>query len=230
MKLRKSLFALLAVSGIVLVSTFINIYSVRDGAGGTLFWKDNTAYLFLNVGRFGYRTSCLQYAGEIIEEILGGARSPSDKRFYVVVLQITPEEAQKYVAKDLYLGSYAVSDGSIYSGDLNDGILWKWDGGAFDRVNEADRQSFTKDQILNGPDYDNVDGWHERCCFLSRSNEYNYVVNLNVQTFTVVARREGVNQLSIDLSRPGQNPERLWSLSERPHIVSKAEYQRTFGK
>jgi hypothetical protein len=33
----------------------------------------------------------------------------------------------------------------------------------------------------------------------------------------------------VDLIRPGQPPERIWHLDERPHRVSRAEYYRVFG-
>lgn len=223
---KKILVVLLITTVIVGTLASLRVFYVRDLAGGTLAWKQETAFIFLNLGTFGYRMTYLQYMGEVVSEMLHGVREPSDKRFSVVVLKITPNQVQQFVVPgDL---SFTPSAGGIFSGDEN-GKLWKWDDDHITEATAEERQKFFGKTFPHGPDYDDVDGWHFRCCFFTRQDGYRYVVDLKGATVSLIAREKGVEALSIDWVRPDGSVETIWHLDENPRRVSKSEYQRDFA-
>ena len=212
----------------------INLFYIRAGGDGTLFWNAGTAYLFLNLGSVGYRMSYLQFLPEVVRETFQGVREPSDQRFSEVVFVITPGYISHYTTDGMQAGDYNTSNGNVYTRDLTTGDLWKWSVNQFQQATAQDRvnlmKTLTKTPPTPGRDYDDIDGWHKRCCFFSRKNGYNYVINLNGQTLSLVARREMLADLSIELVRPDGTKQTIWQLVGHPRKVSRSEYQQVFAK
>jgi hypothetical protein len=231
--LKKTIIYLLALAVIVSASAFLHVFYISDGGDGTLFWRGDTAYLFLDLGRLGYRLTYLQYVGQSVKEVFGVGRGPSDERYSNVVFTINRGNVGHYVLDDMRLSEFYVVDGSVLSGDLNTGALWKWNNNHFERATAQDQRDLTAAGAASripGPDYDDVDGWHKRCCFFTRRNEYSYVINLDGATLSLRARRERVDDLSIELLRSDGTKETIWHLDGHPRRVSKTEYEQAFGK
>lgn len=230
--LKKIVVCLLVLAVIVCGSAFLHVFYISDGGTGTLLWNGDTAYLFLDIGSFGYRLTYLQYMRQTVKELLGVGREPSDKRYSNIVFTINHGNVLRYVLNDTRFSGYYVITGNILSGDLNTGILWKWNENHFERATAEDQRNLTQAGVsgMPGPNYDDVDGWHERINIFSHKGDYQYAVNLNERTLSLRTRRERVDDLSVDLVRPDGTNETIWHLDGHPRKVSKAEYERVFGR
>ena len=177
---KKTTVCLLALAVILCASAFSHIFYIVDGGNGTLFWNSDTAYLFLNLDSLGYRMSYIQYVGQIVREVLGAGRKPSDERFSVVVVTMNSGNVHRYILDDMRLSEYFVIDGSVLSGDQKTGILWKWDENHFERATAQEHRDLTKAGAshMPGPEYDDVDGWHKRINIFSHEDKYIYIMNI----------------------------------------------------
>jgi hypothetical protein len=229
--LKKTIVCLIGLAVILGALAFLHVYYISDGAGGTLFWNGNTAYLFLNQDSLGYRMNYLQYMGQTLKEALGVGRPPSEKRYSSVVFTISSSDVNRYVLDGMRLSEYFVINGSVLSGDQNTGMLWKWDENHFVRATAEDQRNLTKagESRVPGPDYDDLDGWHKRCCFFTRENEYSYLIKLDDATLSLRVKREHLDDLSVDLVRSGGTNKPIWHLDGHPRKVSKVEYEQIFG-
>jgi hypothetical protein len=229
---KKSIVFLLTLALILCVSAYLHVYFISDGGDGTLLWNGDKAYLFLDLGSFGYRLTCLQYIGQSFKELLGVGREPSDIRYSNVVFTIDPGNVHRYMLDNMRLSQYDVINGSILSGDLNTGILWKWDGDHLKRATAQDQRDLTKmgEARVPGPDYDDVGGWHKRVDIFSRAAEYINLINLKNATISLRATRQYLDNLSLELVKSDGTKETIWHLQGHSRTVSKAEYQRVFAK
>lgn len=230
---KKILVLLLALAVLLCASAFLHVYFISDGGNGTLLWNGDTAYVFLDLGSLGYRLTYLQYIGQSVKEMFGVGREPSDERYSNVVVTINSGNFHRYVLNDMRLSQYFVINGSVLSGDLNTGILWKWDENHFERATAQDQRDLTKagSGHMPGPEYDDVDGWHKRISIFSHNMEpYSYVINLKSATVSLRTRQERLDDLSLDIVRADGTTESIWHLAGHMRKVSKAEYEHVFAK
>jgi hypothetical protein len=228
--LKKTIVCLIGLALILGALAFLHVYYISGGAGGTLFWNGNTAYLFLNRDSLGYRMNYLQYIGQTLKEALGVGRPPSEKRYSSVVFTISSSNVNSYVLDGMRLSEYFVINGSVLSGHQNTGILWKWDQDHFVRASSQDQRNLAEAgaSSLPGPEYDDLDGWHKRINIFSHKDEYTYVINLNATTLSLRVKRERLDDLSVDLERSDGTNQSIWHLDGHPRKVSKAEYEQIF--
>ncbi|MGA9143454.1 MAG: hypothetical protein WA664_14690 [Candidatus Acidiferrales bacterium] len=79
-----------------------------------------------------------------------------------------------------------------------------------------------------GFQFDNVDGWSMREYALGHVT---YPLNLSGRSVTLVSsgrQSPDIYDLTVDVLRPDHAAQRIWSFNERPHLVTKQEYQRIF--
>ena len=230
--LKKAIICLLALTIIVLGFGFLRVFYVYNGCNGTLLWDGDAAYLFLNLDSLGYRMTYLQYMGQTVKEVFGLGRVPSDKRYSSVVITIKASNVNSYVLNNMHLSEYFVVDGRVLSGDQDTGILWRWDENHYERATSQDQYDLTKvaSSHMPGPDFDDVDGWYKRVNIFSRKDIYAYMVNLKESNILLTARREHLDDLSLDLTRAGGTNVTIWQLDGHLRKVRNAEYQRVFGK
>ncbi len=227
---KKPVIVLLVLAFIVGVFARLHVYYIRDAGNGTLYWNRDTAYLFLNLGSIGYRVTYLQFIGNSILAVFQGVPQPSDKRFSSIVFTITSDNLRRYVIDDVPFGEYDITNGSVYTRNLDTEKLWKWDYDHFELATGEDERTLAKRLDTPGPDYDDFAEWHKRCCFFYQGSEYNQVVNLNGAKLSIVARRKGLDDHSIDLVRSDGAAETIWHLDGNSRKVSKSEYQQVFAK
>lgn len=230
--LKKTIVCLIALTVTLGALASLQVYYVSNGGNGTLFWNENTAYVFLNLDNLGYRLSYLQYIGQTLKEGLGVGREPSDKRYSSVVFTINSSNVNRHAFDDMRLSEYFVIKGIVLSGDQNTGILWKWDEDHFERASSQDQHNLTEAGAsgMPAPEYDDLDGWHKRINIFSHKGEYTYVIKLNGANLSLETRREGVHDLSVELVRSDGTIETIWRLDGYPRKVSKAEYEHAFRK
>jgi hypothetical protein len=230
---KKAILCFLGLAVLVCAFTFLHVFYISDGGNGTLLWNGDTAYVFLDLGSLGYRLSYLQYIGQIAKEILGVGREPSDERYSNVVFTINSGNVHRYVLNDMRLSGYYVINGRILSGDTNTGILWKWNVNYFERATAQYQRDLTKagESRLTGPEYDDIDGWHQRISIFSHNMEpYTYVMNLSGATLSLRTRQERLDDLSVDLVRSDGSTETIWHVDGHPKKVSRTDYEEAFNK
>jgi hypothetical protein len=136
---------------------------------------------------------------------------------------------------------------TIYVGGMrNDGggVAMKWSETHFELASPEEqlevRTALASGKIPAGPKYDNVDGWSKRGAAGEvtsetpttgfTENDAKVSVTLDGKPLTFLMNSGFISHQSyIDLSRPGQPTERIWSLDGRTRRVSGAEYERIFG-
>jgi hypothetical protein len=240
--LKKTLIVLLPLGGIFLILTYPKIYVIRGSAGGALYWNASEALLFMGGGSDGARMSYLRYTFDPLLLALRFVRPPDDKSCsQSVVIRVTDKEVQRYEAslyqdtKDRFCGyQFALFEGHIYVGYLAQDRLWKWTGNEFEAVAPEEVRAFHAARTNAKPDphpweFDNVDGWSMRA-FGQTPPRYQLVFNGQPLTLVFSGETWPQEPLSVDLIRRGQAPQRIWTFDGRPHRVSRAEYEHTFGQ
>jgi len=217
------------------------VHVVRGSGGGVLYWNANKALLFIQVSISGTRMNYLRYALEPLLVGMGHVRPPDNARCsQTFVIRVTQNDIQHYdadlyrYAEEPYCGyHFALFDGHIYAGYLAEDKLWKWSGTEFELASVEELRAFhgamaNDSAASRNLQFDNVDGWSMRT--LGQTAPM-YQLVLSGQPLTMVFHGETwpPAPLSVDLMRPGQPPQTIWSFDGRPHRVSKAEYDRSFG-
>jgi hypothetical protein len=233
--LKKSLVALAVLTGILFLLTYPKVYVVRGSGGGELYWNADEALLFMGSGVQGAHMSYLRYAIEpLLETGSVAARPPDDEHCsQVVVVRVTDKEIGDYDADLGCVADYDVSEGHIYAVEWP--RLWKWSGTNFDAATPEEARAFVEGRVAETAaasahpwEFDNIDGWSMR---VFNETPYQHQLVLNGQAMMIVFHGETWPQrpLSVDLFRPGQSPQTIWSFDGRPRLVSKREYQTIFG-
>lgn len=240
--MRKKISVLLIVA-LVLLLLLLGLagdYFVIEGAGGTLVWNADEAYLFLDTGHRGYHVPYLAYPIEMLKEYFGVAPLPRSAKFFVVVLKITPDSVQQYVTNSFGEPSpydlYTPIDGTIYAN--KGGALWKWAGTHFEPASREEEKSLDGINHLTALDVSSAKGWTKRGGLLTTGEkEVKVPFTLRGQALTLFVRCvpivggagcHGDNDVTIDLLGPGSLSRTLWHMEQRPRRVSKAEYLQFF--
>lgn len=100
---RVLIICIIAAAALV-TSGYAKLSLVRAGAGGTLFWHADEAYLFLDYVNSGVRMTYLSYLLEIPRTMIGGPTLRSDVSCSVLVLRISQQAIDPYTTRDVCLG------------------------------------------------------------------------------------------------------------------------------
>ncbi len=241
---KKTLGVLTVLVVIVVLLASVRVYYVRTEPSGDLFWNADNAYIFIGLNDQGRSFNYLGFAVEELREIFPfGASAPSNKHSSVLVLHVTPNLIQTYSTDNFWPTGITPLEGFLYTGDmLPGGALMKWSDTHFELATSKER---TKLQLaLQGsripptPSYNNIEGWSKRPVVgeivsesptVSVEKDAKVTIELGGKQVTFVMNSGFITHKAyIDLIRPGQPPERIWSLDEDGHRVSRAEYERTF--
>lgn len=240
MKRRKTMVVTIsAVIGCLLLLASVTIsYTIRSGANGDLFWHGQEAYLFLEVGSLGYRSSYLRYFGEAITAFFNVPVPATDKKSQTIVFRFTPVEFKRYDTEVSLLGpEMAPIDDIIYA--RSDQGLVKWSGKLFEPANAEEQQRFVT-RSVSELDFLNIDGWSRRSFIfnkgvdekiLSGGGDVKFEIQLDgkPEIFTVTHGEER-DYLSVSWEPQGKGAQKFWYLDLRPHKVTKSEYELAFGK
>jgi hypothetical protein len=224
--MRKKLVLIVLILILGLAAT-LHLYFIENTSGASLFWNANKAYLFLEGSRTGYRVSYLRFPLVIAEQYLGGVPTRDTWKPYVVVVEITPEHVERFVFDNTTFSLTGSGPmGQFIYGGSGKGLV-RWTGSGFQAATPEEAREI---RTMNLPfNYDDLNGWSARG---GLPDDGNVVVTLAGKQVTLVSRSSGKWGLdvSIDLLRPGQAPERLWNGGDRRQRVSKTQYYQTFGK
>ncbi len=246
---RKRMFGVVFALVVVLVLLMLlKVYYVRNESWGWLFWNGESAYVFIGLDSRGHRFSYLGLAVEEIREIFPfGASAPTDDHSSVVVLHVSPDLVQRYSIDDFWLGRVQPFRGMLYAGNmLPDGGFVKWSGTHFEPTTPEEAKRYHEYAIKlpkgppAGPSYDNIEGWSKRTVAgqvvsksptVSIERDSKVRIEVSGKQLTFVMNSGFIShEAHIDLIRPGQPPERIWHLDEKPHRVSRVEYDQIFRK
>jgi hypothetical protein len=231
-----SVFAL--VGCVLLLASINDRYTIRRVASGDLLWHGQEAYLFLEVGSFGYRSSYLRYSGEAITAFFNVPVPATNRNSQTVVFIFTPDGFEHYENESLSLGPRMAPFDDIIYADSDRGLV-KWSGRHFEPTSAEDLQRFENRSVL-GMDFANFNGWSRRSFIFNKGmdarifnegGDINFEIQLDgrTQVLTVTHGERG-NYFSVSWERQGQGPQKIWYLDLRPHRVSKSEYELAFGK
>jgi len=235
-------FVLTASIAVVLLSSF-HAYYIRTDGGGQLFWNDKEALLFLQVNRTGYRMTYLGVLQEMVREMLPfGVPKPHDTHSSVVVLRMTADSIERDILDNFWIAGIEPFEGALYTGNLlPGGTLMKWAGTHFERPTPEELKNYyaAANNLPAGPSYDNVAGWSKRTIAgeVARQSPTDYnetdtkiTIELEGKQLTFTMNSGFIShEAYVELRRPGeQKPQRIWSLDEKPHRVSKREYEAAF--
>jgi hypothetical protein len=210
-------------------------------SGGVLYWNANEALLFVAESNEGARMGYARYMLEPLVVGLGHILQPSDKRCTrFLVIRVTDKDVQRYDT-DLY--RYLGEQGCDFQPELFEGNfyavswpkLWKWSENHFERPTPQEYGAFAtalfgaKNVSQHPWEFDNVDGWSMRG-FGQTPPKYQLVLNGQPVTLAFHGETWPPAPLSVDLIRPGQPPQTIWSFDGRPRRVSKTDYESVFGK
>ena len=214
------------------------VYFLREGSGGTLFWRTDEAYLFMDGTRRGYRFGYLEYPWIALGEYLNAPPFPNDLRIADIVIRVTPSVVERHVVD--FGQQHGRSPRSITPFD--DGfyaqcpgvVLCKWTGTSFEPATQEEQRTHDGTKRLFDGDTSNgtINGWSVHHVGVSPGDHFEVQVGNN---FAVAAKNHTINVreyswVSVDLLRSGQPPERLYNVKGTGRRITKTEYESLFSK
>jgi len=234
-KQKKMVIALLVLAMVLAASVSLNVYYVRDGSGGRLFWRGDEAYLFLGVGHVGYRLSYLEYPLVTVMEYFYVPFSPEHRRGFEIVIHVTPSVVERHVVdygEDPSTPVFMTPFDDAFYAMCPGAVLCKWTGRSYEPATAEEQRRLDGGNRLVRGSMNNqiINGWHVREFFRSPGDHSEVEIGKNlvisVQNHATDVRANP--WVSVDLLRPGQAPESLYNVDETPRRVSKSEYDRIF--
>jgi hypothetical protein len=235
--LKKSLISLVVLIGILFLFSYPEVYVIQGSAGGVLYWNTHEALLFMGGGNTGAHMSYPRYALDPFLVGLGDVRQRNDERcLQILVIRVTTKDVQRYDTDVTCVAGYYLYAGQIYA--LNYPSVWKWTGNRLESVTPQENAEVVAARLAaarsTNPDqhpweFDNVDGWSMR---QFGSTGPMFQLSLDGQPLTILysGATWPPKPFSVDLTRPGQAPRRIWEFDGEPHRVRRVEYERYFGK
>ena len=167
-KKTKTVVALVVLAVALVASATLKVYYIRDGSGGTLFWRGDEAYLFLGAGHTGYRISYLEYPLARIMEYFYAPPLPQHRRGSLLVIHVTPSVVERHINDD----RDDAATGPNFMTPFNDGfyavcsgaVLCKWTGNGFEPTTQEEQRRLDGGNRLVRGSMENqiVNGWHVR--------------------------------------------------------------------
>jgi len=241
--LKKVLIGLAVVYLTFAIALFYpQVYVMRGNGTGVLYWNADRALLVMDEMSDGAHMSYVRYGLEPYFFELGQDHKRNDLAcLQVAVIQITDKDVQTFKPDLLKSAQPECMGLELFDGDfyaVHWPILWKWSGGtSFERPTHQEygayATAFDAGTLPPGISsktpwlFDDVDGWSMRTLGYTKPP---FDITLAGQPVSIMfhGRTWPPAPLSIDLIRPGQPPQMIWSFDESPHRVSKAEYYRVF--
>ena len=213
------------VATVVVTMVTVKTYPVRlVDNGAELWWDADEAYLFIGTSRLGWQRNYLEFYLDIVANYLRLSRPAQNTRSAVVVLRLTLDGVEQHIFENASVGSYRVFEGHIYT--YENRSLLRWSGTRFEHVSADEERRFAGAKIPSG-EFFSVNGWSYRCCVLHRragGGETEFAIELGGQQLVLKVNDDVGVSVTVDLQRPNQQSQRIWSLDERPRRVSKDEY------
>ncbi len=233
---KRASISIVVVLAFIVVSANLQIYVVRDSAGGTVFWKEGEAFLFLGTSQTGYRFSYLKYPFVAASEYFYVPTQPNAERASSVVIRVTPAT----IERDVLDYGDDTSETVAFLTPFDDGfyamckgaVLCKWSGSGFSpATQEEERRHGGLDRLIRGGTKDkSVNGWQVRNA--GSSPGYRFEVQLGDKLMLLIQNHAHDAReypwISVDLLRQGQAPEKLYNRNETPRRVTRAEYDLIF--
>jgi hypothetical protein len=239
---KKYLIISIIIAGILFSLMYVQIYVIRGGAGGVLYWNSNEGLMFIGENLEGAHMSPLRYALESFLVSWGDVRSRDDLSCTrIVVIRVTDKDVKTYVT-DLpkYSGEH---EGCIFDFQLFEGQIYalswpkmlRWSGSQFERPTAEEYGAYATAMIRQKTQYfdphpwefDNKDGWSMRQ-FGATPHDSPIVLNSQPMTITFHGKSWPPKPLSVDLVRDGQQLQTLWTFDPGPRPVSKSQYYASF--
>lgn len=229
MSRKRIILALVVVAGLLTLARFEYIYIIWDVAGAQLVCNADQAVIFVHEGSRGYQHSYLSFPLDAVKQMFYSVSPPDRQRFEYVLFVVTPTKVQRFEIADSSLTDIDPVGDNLYAGSETG--IQKWTGSRFIRATAEEKQAYLNamHSDSHGPDYDNYHGWSARSSILG-GGLHQYVIALNGNTLTLEVNGHFNSDLSIEVIRRGQAPEKIWHLNESPRFVSRVEYEQVFGK
>jgi hypothetical protein len=218
---------ILSLALLLIVLSFFRVYYIGGFGSCDFLWNEKEAFLFVHGERWGYNFSYLGYVGEIIQRYFGVIDSPDVRHPFTTVVRVTPSRLERFEEGKIF-DHFTPLDGGLYAD--HDGELWKWADNHFQKVSLEEQRKLGGTDRLSKVDSTAMNGWSSLYSVESKIKEQ---FPIKVGGLPVVVKvKDG--QVSIDLSPPGQPPqkqtltERLYYSVDHVGRVSEAEYERVF--
>ncbi len=132
----------------------------------------------------------------------------------------------------LFLGTGHTGHRFSFFAMCSGAVLCKWTANGFELATEEEQRRHDGVNRLVRGSMNNqiVNGWHVRGSFRSPGDHAEVEIgkDLVISVRNHAADVRAYPWVSVDLLRPGQEPESLYSVDGTPRRVSKSEYDRTF--
>ncbi len=231
--------AIAILSAAIVAAASLRMYIIVAGGGGYALWNTNEAYLFISVSQRGYHMSYLEYPWEVLKEYFYVVPSHDDDLRSFTVIRVTPSTVERQLVdlKGIAPGSgpdlYTPFEDRIYANCPDIGGLCRWASDHFERATGEEQRKLDGINRLIQRDIDDENGWSKHGLGPAPV-DYKFTIKADdkfeLSVSNVVAKKYGYGSVSVDLLRPAQVPERIWYLDGNPRRVSKAEYDREFGR
>jgi len=215
----------------VCAMAYFNRYAVAwTDHAGQILWNADEAYLFIQVGRNGWRGSYLRYVVRLANNFLFQAGSPpTETRRAIQVFTLTSDGVEAYPIPETGIGGLTNFAGNIYARE--GGMLIRWTGRSFVRSTDEEDQRFRAATTKAGANFDNVNGWSGRSNVLNRAfgdTEFKLVVGGRQLSLIAHISSYPEQWKAIDIKRPGREPQRVWYQDQSGKYVSRKEYEAFF--
>jgi hypothetical protein len=227
-------FSIIALA--LVTSASVNLYYIHDSGTGNVLWRPDGAFVFVNTVQRGFHTSVLGYPLAAAKEYFSMPASDDDLHLFVAVITVTKAGAEAHLVP--VTGSNPGDAPALYTPIADQifancgGKLCQWDHSTFEEATEDEQHRLGGTDHLIADRDAQLNEWSKKT-FVPAPTDYGWSVDIgNQMKLSVVNRAVGkVNgAISIEVTRAGKPPERIWDLVSQPRMVSKTEYERTFGR
>ena len=214
-----------------MVAWGIKLYFVADHAGAIAFQRGDAAYLFVGGGHTGWHFPALAYPAILAMNFLGAVNEPSDQVVVPLVIRVTPQGVQRWVNEPVDAAFLTPFQDGFY-GLCPGAVLCKWTEKGFVRASPEEEKGIEIDKLHRGSlDNKLINGWSTHQLKVAPGDHFEVELDDNLAiTVKNGSERFGFPNVTIDLLRPGQVPENLYSADARARRVSRTKYEQLFGK
>lgn len=233
---RKLNLGIAALVGILVLTTVLNLYFIRDDSGGYIVWNADEAYLFIKVARRGFYTRCIAYPWLVLSELLYAPASPDDGKLSMIVIRLTQSSVERHsfdlpYEPGIEPNFFTPLEGRIYANCPHLGGLCTWNKNHFEAATPDDKKRLDDINRLASGEIANVSGWSKRA--IPPGFGGGQVVAEVGRNFSVLVNNQARTEreyprFSIEVLRPPAAPEQILYIDETPRMVSGSAYRHAF--
>jgi hypothetical protein len=234
MTIRRALkaFLLIAVAWAIITAGFGDAHSLTTYSGGTAYWRNDEAYLYLAMGHTGYRVRYIQLPAIWFRQMFNAVPDWDKQQNDSLMVRVTKSSIEKtYLAFGwAHSPNYLTpADNTIYA--LCGPRVCTWQGDHFQPITRGDNEDISP-VVTTDIDEKVVNGWHIKYFGIPRLRP-GAVFEIDLSDGSKITVKNESKDLDlpwvkVQLKRPNQNGQTLYDVKASHRFVTSWKYNQVF--